>query len=59
MPSGGKDNLQVGIGLEIPRASFASWNHDAQNQAEALNETSDRCALVGSGRMVVHPEIML
>ena len=52
MPSGAKDNPQTGIGVEIPRASFASRNHDERNHAPAGNETSDGRILEGPGWIV-------
>jgi hypothetical protein len=59
MPSGGKDNPQADIGVEIPRTSFGSRNHDARNQAPACNETSDRCILASSGWIVGYPSVSL
>jgi hypothetical protein len=57
MPSGGKDNPQTGIGVEIPRASFASRNRDERNHAPIRHETSDGRILEGSGWMVANPDI--
>ena len=54
MASGGKDNPQAGVGVEIPRASFVSQNHDERNHAPARNETSDGRIPEGSGWMVGH-----
>ena len=55
MPSGGKDNLQAGLGVEIQRGSFASRKDDERNHAPARNETSDGRILEGSGWVVGKP----
>jgi hypothetical protein len=57
MHSGGKDNLQAGVGVEIQRGSFAGRNDDERNQAPARNETSDGRILEGSGWFVDYPEV--